>query len=238
MGLDEIILGRKRDPKTFISEEWWHATDIIDVINSMSLNLKKQLALAIFMSQINGDESLHLGQFMVSQNENGEITKIQRVDMGALSRFAFTRSEHNPLKTSPEYKASGQFQKDYIHYLVQDNDVKKELLKLWTIIDVDKVVEQVGKRFDQQIQHFEDNNLKEEALSGFYKTLIKGSEKGVRRALTHAINQDLSFLEQNVRDMLIMTTKKRCTEMQTSAFLHLRTDDLPEMEAPIYKALH
>ncbi len=219
MGLDVAILGRKRDPKTLISEEGKNKAKIKEAISKMSDDVKDQLARAIVTSQVNGDESLHTGQFMVSK-KGGVIKKIQRVDMGALGRFALANQIHSPLQTSKNYRTSGQFEKDYVKYLVEDNYVRNKVLEYWSQIDVDQVVNQITERFDNQMKNLTDVTLKTKALKGFYDTLNKKNKDAQPPA------EDLSTLETQVRDLLEQSARERCENMKKNAVLIQKMDSI------------
>ncbi|CDZ79253.1 hypothetical protein BN59_03571 [Legionella massiliensis] len=203
---DKVVFGRKRDPKTLFSEESRNANKIKETIGRMTPEVKKQLAAAIYMSQLNGDESLHIGQFMVV-TEGDKITKISRIDFGALGRFAHARTDFDPLHTSELYQNSGQFGKDYVSYLLQDDEVKKYLLDYWKKTDVDEVVKQVSDRFDEQVKNLGGaNDARAAALIGFYKSLVKDADNP-KKQVTLA----------EIRELLIETTRERCTQMKAAA---------------------
>lgn len=222
MGLDVAILGRKRDPKTLISEEGKNKAKIKEAISKMSSDVKDQLARAIVTSQVNGDESLHTGQFMVSK-KGDIITKIQRVDMGALGRFALANQNHSPLQTSKNYRTSGQFEKDYVKYLVENTDVREKVLKYWSQIDVDIVVKQITERFDNQMKNLTDITLKKTALKGFYNTLNKNNKKNKD---AQPPDEDLGKLETQVKTLLEQSANKRCQTMKANAVLIQKMDSI------------
>lgn len=197
LGLDQLILRHKRNPKTLASEESAHPEAIAKSIADMPTDIKKQLAYAIYISQLNGDESLHTGQFMVEREREGAktIKKIQRIDFGALGRYADSRQragDIDPLHTSSAYANSGQLGKDYVSYLLQDNEVRDHLLSLWAQTDLEQVKDAASARFTEQVNHLgvlgladkqtnrgltasEDQALTQgrEAINGFYKQLTQ-----------------------------------------------------------------
>ena len=144
-GLDEVIFGRKRDPKTWFSDEWWNNGNWLTFFNnnqgsiktnlsSLSLEVKWQIAAALYASSLAGDESLHFGQFMAEVDGQGKVIRIVRVDFGARERYSHIRNssrDNDPVCTSEYYAASGQFFKKYITYFLQDEDIKSKYLALW-----------------------------------------------------------------------------------------------------------
>jgi hypothetical protein len=209
---DQVILGRKRDPKTLISEESSHDEEVQKTIGNLSIEVKTQLAEAIYISQLNGDESLHTGQFVTSQSKNtGAISKIQRIDFGALGRFGLSRTTFSPLETSEQYKSSGQYGKDYVSFLVKDDHVKKVLFELWSKTDPAVIVQQVQERFDTQLAGITDPTLKEKALSGLFDTLTKSCKPAPSK------KTNLDELTTQVREILSQSTEARCLGMVAAA---------------------
>lgn len=215
MPFDVLALGSKREPKTFVSEESKRVNKINETIGSMTPEVKKQLAQAIYTSQINGDESLHTGQFMVSVNGANQITKIQRIDFGALGRYALARNEFDPMKTSEQYtgKIGSQFKNDYVSFLMQDKDVKDHVLELWENTVVEDVMQLVEKRFVSQIGQINSPLLRKNALEGLHKTLSKNA-KTVDKIAFRENFQDAVLKE------LITSTKNRCAELKAAAKIH------------------
>jgi hypothetical protein len=145
--LDKAILGKKREARTWKSEESKNEEKIAKYIARFSDSVKSQFAAAIFASAVVGDESLHIGQFMVlcdpqdipkkdAKDESippEKIKGIVRVDLGARERYALARKEKKDFhhKTSGFYASSGQFYKDYMSYLLKDPDIYAKYLALW-----------------------------------------------------------------------------------------------------------
>lgn len=183
-GFDEFILKRKRDPKTFWSEESKNQEAIATCISTMTEPVKKQLAKAIFLSQLNGDESLHIGQFMVSFGQDREITGIVKVDFGALGRWAGKRlneKDFDIFTTSQAYtKTISQLGNDYVSYLLQDDTIRKELVRLWATLDKEQFKQDVEKKFDElsKVLDSVDRDSRGKILRDFYNdVLFKGCDK-------------------------------------------------------------
>ncbi|HBI21508.1 MAG TPA: hypothetical protein DDY37_02810 [Legionella sp.] len=211
MPFDQFILGHKRVPNTMVSEEWQNSRLIKEKISALSLDVKMQLANAIYTSQLNGDESLHTGQFMISVNkDNLVVSSIRRIDFGALGRYAMARDQFDPLHTSKQYGSSGQFGKDYVSYLLQDDVVKQHVLKLWTHTDTALVVQQVDQRFTHQVACIE-GPLKDMALKEFDGALTKKSSTPLAQS---------GDIEGQVRSHLLQATEARCNGMKASANLN------------------
>lgn len=131
---DEMVFGRKRNPKTLYSEEAWYPDAVKSNIHSLSSDAQWQLAAGLCISQAVGDESLHVGQYMAKLDKDDNVVGIVRVDFGARARYAVNRdynSDYNHLVTSLDYASSGQYGKDYINYLVADPDLRHKLNILW-----------------------------------------------------------------------------------------------------------
>ena len=233
-GLDNVLLGHKRKPKTLFSEESWgrNPENITNGIKEFSDEIKEQLASAIYVSQLNGDESLHTGQFVTSvtiatytkfdpnKSERDSITetvktkkvsKIQRIDFGALGRFAMARNDFDPLHSSKHYTQSGQRGKDYVSFLLQEPDVKSKLLEYWANTDPEQIVKTVLERFDEQIKHLDgDDAIKKEALTGMFNTLCLGLKPPKK------IDENLDLAIQ-VKGLLEESSRKRCKTMNEKA---------------------
>lgn len=138
---DTIVYGKKREPKTMFSTESWHPEKIRENLTNMLPTTQWQLAGGIFASNIAGDESLHIGQFMAIQDNQQNVVGIKRIDLGARERYAIARSNHpyDPYKTSSQYCASGQFGKDYIDFLLSAEDIKRKYTLLWSIATIDAI---------------------------------------------------------------------------------------------------
>lgn len=212
MPFDQYILGHKRDPKTILSEECRQSSAIKEKIRCLPNDVKIQLAYAIYTSQLNGDESLHTGQFMISVNKETQlVSSIRRIDFGALGRYGLARVQFDPLHTSKQYAGSGQFGKDYVSYLLQDNDVKQQVLKLWANTNTDAVVDAVSKRFSEQLAGLEGPS-KEHALKEFDRALTKKS--------TTTLDSE-GNIQAQVLVHLVQATTARCDGMNASAIRYL-----------------
>lgn len=212
MPLDQLIFGRKRNPKTVFSEEYKRSGAVREQIKALSDPIKIELANAIYLSQLNGDESLHTGQFMVTvKTGTRDVTSITRIDFGALGRYAMARDEFDPLHTSKQYAQSGQFGKDYVSYLLQDNTVKDHLLQLWAETKTADVINLVANRFSHQVSNLVDTpSIKIAALNELQTSLAKKSS---------APSQ--SF--ENVLNNLLDSTEKRCEGMKNKALAYAST---------------
>jgi hypothetical protein len=173
---DAVLLGHKRAPKTWISEEWRASSTIKEKIGQLTTDVKEQLAYAIYTSQLNGDESLHTGQFMVAENKDtGELTSIKRIDFGALGRYGLARKDFDPMHTSKEYAGSGQWGKDYVSFLLQDKFVADKVMELWRKTDPLEVADKIVERFMKQLDNITVPTIKKTALQQFSQSLLKNS---------------------------------------------------------------
>jgi len=225
-GLDDVVLGHKRDPKTWWSEESISMSrdpdSIKKAISMMTPEAKKQFAHAIYTSQLNGDESLHTGQFMVERSiDEKHITKIQRIDFGALGRYAEARTDFDPFHTSEIYASSGQYQKDYVNFLLQDKEINNRILDLWANTDVTEVMRLANDRFIQQTTIFREASLAGSRMAllgkyeiiGFYNQLTRGMHHPTILDEGKPISESLDLLKTK----LLNTVKTRCEEMIKAA---------------------
>lgn len=214
MPFDQLIFGRKRNPKTVFSEEYKRSGMVSEQIKSLSDAVKMELANAIYLSQLNGDESLHTGQFMVTvKTGTNDVTSITRIDFGALGRYSMARNEFDPLHTSKQYAQSGQFGKDYVAYLLQDNTVKDHLLSLWAQTKTSDIVDLVANRFSSQISNLVDEpEIRIAALTELQASLAKKSSIPLQ-----------SF--ENVLNNLLESTEKRCDGMQKKALSYASNNE-------------
>lgn len=126
---DIIILGKKRRPKIPVSEECLYQDKIKKHLSELSDDAKTDVACALFLRTAAGDESLHIGQYLAFTDEKTKnVTGLIGIDLGARERFALARKASDDFKhqTSQFYLKSGQYCKDYIYYLLQDNDVNNK----------------------------------------------------------------------------------------------------------------
>ncbi len=176
---DVVIAGSKRNPKTMVSFEATNMSSILASIDQMTEHAKNQLAMAIFISSLVGDESLHVGQFMVKTNDNGIITDITRIDFGARERYAVLRQELNDYthETSRAYERSGQLGKDYISYYLAHPDIKARVMHLWTRNEIqgDQLSEHYKAEFTAQFNNLPESKQKE-AIEGVLATINKGAK--------------------------------------------------------------
>ena len=118
---DKAAIGRPRNSKSLKDEvDCMRATPKI-IAEKFTADAKRQLGDAIFASVLAGDESMHLGQFMLKKDDKGNITDIKRIDLGAAHRYAHTRNlsgDNHPLHTSDHYSVT----RDYMKVLLQDKN--------------------------------------------------------------------------------------------------------------------
>jgi len=222
-GLDQFILGDKRNPNTLWSEESSNQQKIADCISAMSDPVKKQFAKAIYLSQLNGDESLHIGQFMVTVGKDSKISEIVRVDFGALGRWADKRKTDKDFKlfnTSQAYHKSwfSQFGNDYVSYLVKDPIVQTELVRLWIDTNVDEYLKGIQQRFKEQLDKFPANDpvMLKTALQDFHNDVLNtgGDKIDAKVVVTQLMAQ--------VKVKLLLTSSVRCEQMVKEANIILR----------------
>jgi len=236
----EVMTGKRRKAKSPISFEALNRTTIRGSIRHMSRQAKYELATAIYLSEVVGDESLHVGQFMVQVGADGLIGHITRVDFGARERFAALRmqnKDNHPGETSTPYRKSGQFGKSYICYLLRDPDIRAKYLELWAR-DINNP-EELAKRNREAVRG-QLNNIPEadryDALDGIKSTLKGGKDKNFRVERSPAG-------EESVLKLLEQTTKARIEQMRaqnTAALyqdftrsLQLICQHMPPLQEPV-----
>ncbi len=184
---DTIVYGKKREPKTMFSTESWHPEKIRENLTNMLPTTQWQLAGGIFASNIAGDESLHIGQFMAIQDNQQNVVGIKRIDLGARERYAIVRSNHpyDPYKTSSQYCASGQFGKDYIDFLLSSEDIKRKYTLLWSLAVIDQNIEtQYILSFITAINSVPANQ-KEQAYLGVLTSINQGATSPLANSSTN-----------------------------------------------------
>lgn len=226
---DVMIYGKKRNPKTLISQELKNQEKIQENINNMSNEVQMQLAIAIYISTLVGDESLHTGQFMVELNQDHEIQKITRIDLGARERFALERSECEDFchTTSKSYCRFGQFGKDYVAYLLKNPDVYAKYLQLWLHTkNIDELICEVGSEFDKQFEKIpqeKNQEAKEKVCSLLSKRSLteKWLKKNDLLNLTTILE---SILASRLALMLENTKEELKTQLQILEVMHVNDD--------------
>lgn len=134
--LTEMMTGEKRDPATLFSVESKNEENIAKFLKSLDRPLKKELAAALFISNMGGNESVHTGQLMTTLDEADRITGICGIDQGAAGRFAIIINVTDDItagKNSRHYQGGvfeGQFRKDYLSYYMQDPDIQADYFQL------------------------------------------------------------------------------------------------------------
>ena len=218
IGLDEYVYGRKRNPNTWRSEESRWKDKIKTMLSELPWRAKNDLASALFASTALGDESLHLGQFMIVTSRSDadrRIKRIIRVDFGARERFAKKRFEtfdYHPTRTSKPYAHSGQKCKDYISYLLVDKPLRTQFLSLWAMANIETIVQSQILKFKTQIATLPDDK-KEVALYKFLDEFNKGAKHPVEIG-------DLRGIENKIRYFLLVyeeIIRSRCEHMQKEA---------------------
>ena len=155
IGLDKVVYGRKRKPKTLVSEEFMNESKIKQKLGGFTADAKRDLASALFASTALGDESLHLGQFMATVSDSGLVTGVVRVDFGARERFTRERArsiDFSPVQTSRAYSSSGQWGKNYISYLLNsDTKIRVLYLTLWSKANEREISNALVEKFKQEL---------------------------------------------------------------------------------------
>lgn len=131
---DVLVYKAKRAPKTPVSWESWYSGKVDRGIAELNSSAQWDLAAGIFTSEVAGDESMHLGQFMSEDDGKGNILAITRIDLGARERHAVSRDvtkEANPYTTSAQYQSIGQFGKDYCGALMKNPQINQKVTLLW-----------------------------------------------------------------------------------------------------------
>ncbi|HET9843392.1 MAG TPA: hypothetical protein VFP93_01880 [Gammaproteobacteria bacterium] len=189
---DELVFGAKRNPHTWVSQEalhtFWNKKGIKTPVYSLSSSAQWDLAAGILASAIVGDESLHVGQFMAKLDTEGTITGITRIDLGARERFAVSRSENknlDPFHASPEYQSKGQFNKDYVSFLLEEPTLRQKYSQLWARLHANKdavannVYEKSRQAIIEQFQILPNDKIKKEALENILKAINKAGKTSV-----------------------------------------------------------
>lgn len=186
---DNIVYGKKRKPNELYSAESRNAEQIKAHIAHLDAKPKWQLAAGIFASALVGDESLHVGQFMATVDENKKVTGIKRIDFGARERYANYRHGllPNPAQYNDPYNASllythgafaTQFGKNYVSYLLAEPSLHKMYTLLWANMDArsQAVLPMIKQRSKNAIiEQFANlpESLREKAIAEVLDTINK-----------------------------------------------------------------
>lgn len=183
--LDVVILKHKRNPKTLFSEESWYPVTIDRQLSYMTSDPQWKLVGGIYASQLVGDESLHIAQFMAKVNGDNFISGVVRIDFGARERFSVARDKAkdlDPTKTSSFYSQSGQCGKNYLGYYLKNPQLKFKLMCLHAFNGADTEAVQTAIRQESYkafISEFEKipEALKGKSIQGVLDTINNKSEK-------------------------------------------------------------
>jgi hypothetical protein len=223
---DVLVYGSKRNPKTPISKEAMNKKTIVENINQLSDKAQWDLANALFVSTVIGDESLHIGQFMANVNQKGEVEGITRIDFGARERFSAARYYNNDFghKTSNFYASSGQKGKDYISYILKQPDVRRNYLSLWARqMDIQASAQKHSDIFLEEVNKL-PTPLQQKALDDILKTMFKKSTETSGRKYKQVMALPLEQKKAKVANLLKKVTNKRMTMMQQKARNELFND--------------
>jgi len=181
---DIVVYGKKRDPNTLSSFESKFPDGIRDNIAGLPPYARLRLAAAILASALAGDESLHVGQFMSALDSNKNVLDVIRIDLGARERFAVARNKLNqlsPFHASSLYQKSGQFNKDYVSYLLAENDLMRSYSMLWFKLSADK---------NRSSKALKDASVR--VFAEQLENLPEGSQKGAIQEVLTIINKGTS----------------------------------------------
>lgn len=216
---DTIVYGSKRNPKAWVSTESRNKKTIKQNIFKMTEKAQWDLANAVYISTVVGDESLHVGQFMAETDIQGVVTGITRIDFGARERYAANRYLNDDFRheTSSNYYWSGQAGKDYLKYLIDpsngNSNFRVKYLSLWSRnTNLQAIADQHQRVFHQEMNKLGDTQ-REQALDDILKTIFKKSKKD------YSVTQSLPLQQKQdkVAEILGNITYKRMLSMQKSA---------------------
>jgi len=234
MPWDVIVYGAKREPKTLISWESWYAGKVSRGIAELNSSAQWQLAAGIFTSQVVGDESLHIGQFMADVDEENNIVGIKRIDFGARERYAVSRDvsrEANPYTTSKQYQSIGQFGKDYCGAMLSNPQLGQKVTLLWARLDAmgdialrKTIYENSKAAFLKQFAVLPDEQ-KQAALDGILKAINNPSKAsiGVFDPIT-ADGDTLDAQIASVADKIALLDGERAITMKYHAVAKFKSD--------------
>ncbi|MCG8473648.1 MAG: hypothetical protein MI742_17590 [Desulfobacterales bacterium] len=203
---DVIVYGRKRNPKTLLSEESSHSKEILSNIAMMSHKAQWDLACGIFISTVVGDESLHVGQFMAEREKStGRVVGLTRIDFGARERYADMRLRSGDFRhtTSKAYSSSGQKGKHYVDYLLASPAIRRKYTILWervAAMDFRALADLHGRVFKKEMESIPPS-LKEMATESVWKVLqrkikggVPGDFYGLLRHIQEITSKRMAFL--------------------------------------------
>lgn len=243
---DVLVYGAKREPMSLVSWEQWYEGKLSRGIAELNSMAQWQLAAGIFTSQVVGDESLHVAQFMADVDADNNVIGIKRIDLGARERYARLREikeEVDPYNTSAQYQSTGQFGKNYCGLMLKSPELNHKLTMLWARLSArsDIELEQAIKKSSEEafIAQFAviPEAQKMEALEGVLKVLNKGvleayNEKGIseeekqkRKPITIPDNiADVDGKIAYVAKQLAAMDSRRVLEMKKRAIAKFEND--------------
>ncbi len=208
----EFITGKPRDPKTLRSYEAKNKTKILNSIENMTREAKNQFAMAIVLSEAVGDESQHIGQYLVKGTKEC-ITGVVRIDLGAAGRNIVQRNKENdiaPGTGSRSYvrRPFSQLGNNYISIPLADAEIKAKYQQFWIrSVDADKLVEEKIENIKEKLKHMtktaQTDKIKAIMSTSKMNIKIPAAEKG--EFSSHFIDDVLSqYREALVENMIHM----------------------------------
>lgn len=213
-----VAFGVKRTPKAVIETGKCHQHTLDDFRRTLPATGQWSLAAGLFLSFSAGDESTHIGQFMVSPDNTGQ-PQFVRIDFGAANRFAACRKEEidlDPFHASSFYNNRPDvFGKDYSYYQLQSQEIrcKYALLFLHQEVPQQNVLKQ---KYLTIIHSIQDEDLKCRAIAEFTLEMFKSTNDShqkkqitaLKKALkqTTVATQDIYTI---IQDLLALPSKSQ-----------------------------
>lgn len=222
---DKVVYGRKRNPKSWVSDEIKHHKIIKQNLDNLSDQAHSDLAAALYVSGIVGDESLHVGQFMAEVDKNtGKVEGITRIDFGARERHGIARykSDDYGNTTSKQYKHSGQIGKDYINYYLSHPETQQKYLSMCARqVDETALAKKHITTLNQELDKLPDQQ-QHQALDDIVETLVKKASKSDKNNFRKIKDMPLDEKREQVSQILQAITEKRVRLMKNKARVKLR----------------
>ncbi|MBS0287652.1 MAG: hypothetical protein JSR17_10170 [Proteobacteria bacterium] len=231
MPWDELVYGVKRNPNTIWSIESWYPAFVKRGVAELNSMPQWELAAALFASNIAGDESLHVGQFMALVDDHQRVLGIKRIDLGARERAAVARekrSDLSPYHASTSYQGSiwkgKQMGKDYISFLLAEPGLERKYNLLWLMLAnrrkedelVENIVKQSKEVFMRQYDAVPEEH-KDKVLENIAEIINSGADPESSFKFQPGANREAKL--QSLAIFLAMRDAKRFIAMKEEVVL-------------------
>src|SRR5262249_38094214 len=209
---DEFLFGKKSQNEDLL----------LTHLAALSNSAKIYISLIVFFGMLVGNERLHTGQFMTffegpedvkEKNTWQQVTGFIGIDFGARECFSLNRLEKNDFKfkSSEIYAKFGQFNKDYLSYLLKNPDIRQYVYALWNKLnkyEIANIQQEAILSFREQLACIPEK-LQSEALNKVYDIYAKNS--------SYKRNPKKNIIQKDLEKIISDVIYKRVTQMREIA---------------------